>query len=166
MSARAPLHALRLMPLIAAQVAKHGLRKGLANATAKANPTLMVIEAATSVAGAIASYLQYRTAIACRDGLKKLLPLEDKRLRDEREKLRQQLDRVRADMDQRQKIQERLGQLVNACVNAVRLIWEELEMLRYEDLPDLDIIEQLTEQLDGAWHQFQAALAYYQEMSN
>lgn len=166
MSVHVPRHALRLMPQIAAQVAKHGLRNGLANVAAKANPTLMMIEAATSVAGAIDSYLQYRTAVADRDGLKKLLPLEEKRLRDERENLRQQLARVQADMDQRQRIQECLRQLVNACVNAVRLTWEELERLRHEDLPDLGAIDELTKKLEEAWHHFQAALAYSQEMSN
>ncbi|WP_442596630.1 hypothetical protein ACSBPU_06750 [Parapusillimonas sp. JC17] len=163
---QAPKHAIRFASQLAIQIAKHGVRKGAANAAAKANPVLMVLEAAASVADAVDSFFQYKAAVVHRDNLKKLIPLETERLRTERETLRLEIQRVREELQQHRQTQVRLNRLVRACASNLRLAWDELENLRQADLPELDIIDKQSEQLEEAWHSFQRALAYYNESAN
>lgn len=166
MTAPAPKHALRFMAGIAQEAQKLGLRKGLGAAAAKSNPVVMVLEAASAIVGVVDSFLQYRTAAAHRDGLRDMIPSEAGRLAAERAQLALQIERVRADMDQREQVRDRLVQLVKACVGAVRMAWDELSRLRDDDLPDLNRIDAMTADLDDAWRQFQTALEHHHQTSH
>lgn len=87
MTIRVPRQALSLMTNTAVMASKYGLRKGMAKAAAKANPALLLLEAAVSVADAVNSYVKLKEARAHRDGLERLIPHEKKRLELERKKL-------------------------------------------------------------------------------
>lgn len=163
---QAPKHAIRFASQLAIQIAKHGVRKGAANAAAKANPVLMVLEAAASVADAVDSFLQYKASVVHRDNLKKLIPLEKERLNAERESLRLEIERIREELEVHKQMHVRLNRLVRACASNLRLAWDELENLRQADLPELDVIDQQSEQLEEAWRSFQRALAFHNESIN
>lgn len=160
---RTPHHALRFGSLLATEMLQHGLRQGAASAARKASPVLMVLEAAACVADAIDAYLQYRSTTVHRDHLEKLIPLEQQRLRAHRKQLATEIERTQIEMDARQPKQERLGALLKVCAQGLTLTWEGLQELREADLPDLDIIDQHTEQLEDAWRDFKRAMAYYQD---
>jgi len=166
MTTPTPKHALRFMAGIAQEAQKLGLRKGIGAAAAKANPIIVMLEAASAVTGVVDSILQYRTAAAHRDGLRDLLPVEAGRLEAERAQLKLQIERAQADMAQRQQVRDRLAQLIKACVGAVRVTWDELARLRDDDLPDLDRIDAMTAELDDAWRQFQTALEYHHQTTH
>lgn len=166
MSVRVPRHALTFMATAGRLAMKHGLKKGLGKAAAKTNPALMVLEAAVSVADAINSYLKLREAREHRDGLRRLLPHEAQRLRLERDSLQSALDLARAEIDQRQKVQERLGALVLACSLALSTAWEELHAIRASDLPDIEAFDRKVEEMDDAWQQLRRALANYSDSAD
>ncbi len=166
MARAVPKQTFKLLASISEQVASFGVRKGIASATAKANPALLVLEAAEAVLNAVESFYRYRTATVHRDGLSQLLPQEEQRLNAEREKLRLQVASAKAEMEQLQKIQHLLGQLVAACAEAVRGAWKGIDLMRQEDLPDFDGIDERAEHLDEAWGQLQSALTQYQRNVN
>lgn len=160
-----PRHALSFMANSAKLAARYGLREGVARAAAKANPVLLVLEAAVSVAYAVDSYLTLRTAREHRDGLRRLIPQEAERLRLEREHLEEALDLARAEIDQRDKIQQRLGALALSCCEVCRLSWAELHTIRTSDLPDLNAFDTAFDALEVAWAQLQRALANFNAVS-
>ena len=160
MTTRVPRHALIFMASSARLAAKHGL-KGLTRAPAKANPTLLVIEAVGSVVDAVDSYLQLRAARERRDGLHKLIPYEEEWLRLERQQLRKQLDLI----EQRKDIQRRIGELALVCSRVCRTTWDELEAIRSSELPDLEAFDRQLQSLEGAWTEFHHALQNYHETS-
>ncbi|MCB9610828.1 MAG: hypothetical protein H6722_00010 [Sandaracinus sp.] len=166
MSVRVPRHALTFMRTAAKLATKHGLKKGLAEAAAKANPALMVLEAAVSVADAVNSYLKLREAREHRDGLRRLLPHEADRLQLERDKLENELELAKAQIDQRARVQGRLGALVLACSSAYSAAWKELQAIRSSDLPDIEAFDRKLEGLDESWEQLRRALANYAESTD
>lgn len=161
--ARVPRHALTFMASSAKLAARHGLKKGMAKAAAKANPALMVLEAAVSVAEAVNSYLKLRQAREHRDGLRRILPHEEERLRLEREKLDAELKLAKTEIDQRKDIQRRLGELTLACASACQVMWTELHAIRSADLPDLEAFEKKLDDLEASWDQLRRALANYND---
>lgn len=163
MAQHIPKHALTFMASAARLATQHGLKAGVTKAAGKVNPTLMVIEAAVSVLEAINSYLKLRKARAHRDGLRQVLNHEEERLRLERDKLSDQLDLAKSEIDQRQRIQRRLGELVFACAQACRSIWSELYAIRSADIPDIEAFETEVAKLEDAWGQLQRALSYYNQ---
>ncbi len=163
---RTPHHALRFGSLLATEMLKHGVRQGAASAARKVSPVLMVLEAAACVADAIDSYLQYRSATVHRDQLEKLIPLEEQRLRAIRKQLATEIERTRLSIDTQQHKQQRLGTLLKVCAEGLTLTWEALQNLREADLPELDLIDQHTEQLEDAWRDFKRAMAYYQDSTH
>ena len=160
-----PRHALTLMANSAKLAAKHGLKKGLSKAAAKANPTLMIIEAAEAVIKAANSYLQLRKAKEHRDGLRRLIPHEEERLRIERQQLAEQLDLAKTEITQKKDIQRRLGELVLACGKTCRTIWTELHAIRNSDLPDLEEFDAHLCTLENAWSDLQHALQNYNDIT-
>jgi len=163
---RTPHYALRFGRLLATEMLEHGFRQGASRAAAKVSPVLMVLEAAASVADAIDSYLQYCSTKVHRDALKELIPLEEVQLRAVREQLGHEIERIRCDMGTQQHKQLRLGALFKLCAHGLRMTWEELENLRRADLPELDLIDRQTGQLEDAWHDFKRATAHYQELTS
>jgi hypothetical protein len=161
--ARVPRHALTFLASSAKLAARHGLKKGMVKAASKANPALMVLEAAVSVAEAVNSYLKLRQAREYRDGLRRILPHEEERLRLERKKLAEELDLAKSAIDQRRDIQRRLGELTLACATACQTIWAELHAIRSADLPDLDAFDQKLGELEASWNQLRHALANYHD---
>lgn len=166
MTIQPPQHALTFMVSTTTLAMKHGLKRGIAKAAAKASPPLLVIEAATSVAGAVNSYLKLRQAREHRDGLRRILPYEEERLRLEREKLCKELEEAKTAIDQRREIQKRLGALTLACASAYRMTWDELQKIRTAELPDIEAFDSTLEKLEDEWRQFQHALANYSDSSN
>ncbi|SAK99986.1 hypothetical protein AWB78_05865 [Caballeronia calidae] len=158
-----PRHALTFMATAGRMATRYGLKKGLSRAAAKANPVLMVIEAAASVAEAVQSYLTLREAQAHRDGLRELIPHEAERLRLEREALKTQIDNARAELDSRIEVQKRIGELVLTCSAAVSTAWSELNAIRSADLPDIEAFDRKLDELDAANQQFRHAIAIYQD---
>lgn len=165
MATHVPRHALTFMASSAQLAAKHGLKKGLTRAAAKTNPALLVIEATVSVAEAVNSYLKLRSAREHRDGLRKIIPHEEKRLRLERQKLRVQLDLANEEIAQRKEIQRTLGELVLVCSQVLRTIWDELHAIRSSYLPDLEAFDSQLELLEKAWRDLGHALENYHETS-
>ena len=166
MTIRPPQYALTFMASTTKLAVKHGLKRGIAKAAAKANPPLLVLEAVGSVAEAVNSYLKLRQAREHRDGLRQILPHEEERLRLEREKLCKELEIAKTAIEQRQKIQERLGALTLICASVYRRTWDELHALRTAELPDIEAFDSTLEKLEDEWHQFQHALANYSDSSN
>ncbi len=165
MATHVPRHALTFMASSARLAAKHGLKTGLTRAAAKANPALLAIEAAVSVADAVSSYLNLRAAREHRDGLQKFIPYEEKRLRLERQQLGEQLDLAKEAIKQRKDIQKRLGELVLACSCVYRTTLDELEAIRSSELPDLEAFDRQLQSLEGAWTDFRHGLKNYNETS-
>ena len=161
MTTRIPRHALTFMASSAKLAAKHGFKKGLTGAAAKANPTLLAFEAAVSVADAVSSYLNLRAAREHRDGLQKFIPHEEERLRLEL----QQLDSAKESIKQEQDIQRRIGELALACSRVCRTAWDELEAIRSSELPDLEAFDSQLQSLEGAWAELHRALQNYHETS-
>ena len=161
MSVRVPPEAIRFMATTGRLAMKSGLKAGLRKAAAKENPVVMLLEAASSVAAAISSYLELRDARTRRDGLIQLIPHEAERLRVERQTLEHNLELARAEMNQRQRLQERIGALVLTCSVAYRTTWEELSVIRASELPDVEAYERHVEELDAAWQQLRHALANF-----
>ena len=166
MTIQPPQHALTFMASTTTLAVKHGLKRGMAKAAAKASPPLLVLEAVGSVAGAVNSYLKLRQAREYRDGLRQILPYEEERLRLEREKLCEELEEAKTKIDQRQEIQKRLGALTLACASVYRTAWDELHALRTAELPDIEAFDSTLEKLEDEWRQFQHALANYSNSSN
>ena len=160
-----PRDSLTFMASTATLAIRHGLKKGITKAVAKANPTLMVVEAASSVFKAVDSWLQFRKAREHRDGLRRIIPEEEERLRLEREKLSEELDLAKAEIDANDEIRKRLGRLTLACASAYRAVWDELHAIRTSELPDVDAFERRIDKLDESWRQFKAALDYYNDSS-
>ena len=165
MATRVPRHALIFMESSARLAAKHGLKKGLMRASAKANPALLAIEAVVSVADAVSSYLNLRAAREHRDGLRKIIPHEEERLRLERQQLGEQLDLAKEAIEQRKDIQERLGKLTLACAQTLNTIWIELHAIRSSDLPNLEAFDSQLQSLESAWDDLSHVLENYHETS-
>lgn len=140
---------------------RYGLKRGIRKAAAEANPALMVLEAAVSVAEAVNSYLKLREAREHRDGLLRILPHEEERLRLEREKLEAKLELAKVEIRQHQDIQKRLGELTLVCASACQIMWAELHVIRSADLPDVEAFDRKLDDLEDGWNQFQRALANY-----
>jgi hypothetical protein len=165
MAVRPPRHALTFMASSAKLAMRHGLKKGMTKAVAKANPALLVIEAAVSVAEAVHSYLKLRKAREHRDGLIRILPHEEERLRLERQKLADELEMAKKEIEQHGQIQQRLGELTLACASTCRTTWAEIHAIRTFELPDIDAFERKIEKLEDAWEQLKHALANYNDTS-
>jgi hypothetical protein len=165
MSARIPRHALTFMGNSARLAVKHGLKKGLTRAASKANPALLVIEAVVSVAEAVDSFLKLSRAKEHRDGLLRIIPHEEERLRLERCQLSEQLELAKEDIAQKMDTQRMLGKLVLVCANTCRLAWVELHAIRSSDLPDIEAFDRQLEMLDSAWSDLRHALGNYNESS-
>ena len=165
MATRVPRHALTFMASSARLAAKHGLKKGLTRASAKANPTLLAIEAAVSVADAVSSYLNLRVAREHRDGLRRVIPHEEKRLQLQRQQLGEQLDLVKEAIEQEKDIQSRIGELALVCGQTLNTIWTELHAIRSSDLPNLEAFDSQLQSLDSAWTNLRHALENYHETS-
>ncbi len=163
MATRVPRHALVFMASSAKLAAKHGLKKGLTRVPA--NPTLLAIEAVVSVADAVSSYLNLRAAREHRDGLQKVIPYEEERLRLERKQLREQLNLAKEAIKQRKDIQRRIGELALACSRVCRTTWDELEAIRSSELPDLEAFDSQLQSLENAWTDFCHVLKNYSETS-
>jgi len=144
---------------------RHGLKKGLTKAAAKANPPLLVIEAAVSVAEAVNSYLKLRAAREHRYNLRRLIPHEEERLQLEHKQLAEQLDLAKEEIIQKKEIQRRLGELVLVCGRACRTTWTELHAIRLSDLPDLEAFDSQLRSLENAWTDLRRALENYNETS-
>ena len=160
-----PRQALTLMGSSAKLAVKHGLKKGMTRAAAKANPALLVIEAAVSVGEAVDSFLKLKQAKEHRDGLRKVIPHEEERLRLEREQLAVQLEVATEEVNQKKDMQSRLGELVLVCAKTCSLEWTELHAIRSSDLPDLEAFDKHLEMLDTAWSDLRHALNNYNESS-
>ena len=144
---------------------KHGLKKGLTRAASKADPALLVIEAVVSVTKAVDSFLKLSQAKEHRDGLRKLIPQEEERLRLEREELSERIDLAREEIAQKKDMQRRLGELVLVCGNICRLALAELHAIRSSDLPDIEAFDRQREMLESAWSELRQALGNYNESS-
>ena len=158
-----PRHALTLLANSAKLATRHGFTKGLGKAASKANPALLVIEAAVSVADAVNSYLKLREAKAHRTGLRELIPHEEDRLRLERHKLIEQLGLAKEEIAQKKDLQRRLGELALACGKAWRTVWTELHAIRTSDLPDLEAFDRQQQVLEDTWADLRHALGNYNE---
>ena len=144
---------------------RHGLKRGVTKAAAKANPILMVLEAASSVLEAVDSCLQFCKAREHRDGLRGIIPEEQEKLRLEREKLSEELDLAKTELNASDEIRKRLGRLTLSCASAYGAVWDELHAIRTAELPDIDGFERRLDNLDESWRQFKAALEYYNDSS-
>lgn len=157
-----PRQALRFVGQAAVLASKHGLKRGLGKAAAKANPTTMAFEAAYSVLDAVGSYLKLREARVVRDGLRKEMESLDERLRLEREALSESLRMAEERSTQAQEEREILAQIAVDCNTVVSDTLHALNEASSEDLPDLDAIDEIALQLTRSYRQLQAALALYQ----
>lgn len=166
MARHIPRHALTFMAHTARHASKHGLKNAAGKAAAKANPALLIIEAAVSVADAVNSFYKLKNAKARRDGLKDYIPLESLRLKVERHKLVQQIRLAQEEIQQKVDIQQRVGELALVCGRVVKAAWDELHGIRSADIPDLQEFDVRLEQLEDAWSDFQRALYNFYEMSN
>ncbi|MBC7190768.1 hypothetical protein [Marinobacter sp.] len=163
MATRVPKQALSLLANTVVMASKYGLKQGIGKAAAKANPALMLLEAAVSVADAVNSYLKLKEAKARRNGLSQLIPHEEKRLDLERKQLAEQIELAKKDLAQTSRLQERLGKLVLACSSAYRTAWDELHALRSSDLPDIEAFDAQLIELEDVWGELQHALQIYNE---
>jgi aspartyl-tRNA synthetase len=165
MTQQVPRYALTFMAKSGQLAVKHGLKKGLSKAASKANPALLVIEAAASVAEAVNSFYKLSRAKEHRNGLEKLIPLEEDRLSAERDQLSEQLEMAKEEINLQKDVQRRLGELVLMCANACKTSWSELEAIRSSDLPDLEAFDEQFEKIESAWMDLRHALENYNNAS-
>ncbi len=144
---------------------RHGLRVGSARAASRVSPALLVIEAAASMARAVDSYLQLCTARAHRDGLERLIPLEERRLERERQQLAETLDLARRELETQRAVRQRIGELVLICAQAYRACLDELQAIRAADLPDLEAFDRSLEQLEEAQADLRRAFEQFNAIS-
>lgn len=166
MTTRVPRQALSLLVNTALMARKFGLKAGAAQAAAKANPALLVLEAAVSVADAVGSYLRLKEARAHLDGLARLIPHEKTRLELECKKLAEQIALAKAELSDKSRIQERLGKVVLACAVVYRTAWNELHVIRSADIPDVEAFDKQFIELEDVWSELQHALQNYNETSS
>ncbi|MOA00327.1 hypothetical protein D3C78_1196850 [compost metagenome] len=161
MATQVPRHAFYFTKTFVFAASRHGIAGGLKRATAGANPLLMSIEAASAVLGAVDSYLKLRQARAHRDGLKVLIPKEEKRLELEREALAQDIDLARREMQQAAAVRKTVGRMMLTCVQLTRHCLDELTLIRSSDLPDLQAFEGTLERLMEADQSLRRSLEYF-----
>lgn len=159
MAGRVPTKALTFTAEAAKLAARHGIKRGIDKAVAKANPALLAIEAAVSVANAVSAYLDFRASREHRDALLRILPHEATRLALEREQIQTAIGLARAELDQQAQVQERIGALALSCATACGTIWAELLAIRSAALPDIAEFERRCEALEDAWSKMQRAVA-------
>lgn len=160
-----PRHALSLLANTANLARKYGLKKGMSKAAARVNPALLLLEAAVSVAGAVDSYVKLKEQRAHRDGLTRFIPYEEKRLKIEREKLKEQIALAKRELDNKIKVQQALGELVLVCSAVYRAAWNELHKIRNSDLPDIEAFDEQLIVLEDVWSDLHLALQNYNETS-
>lgn len=161
MTTRLPRQALLFTRTFAQEAARYGLRKGAARASAAANPALLVIEAAGAVLGAVDAYLQLRTARERRDGLARLIPLEEERLGLERDRLRETVEVARRELAQHRQVRQRIGELAVQCARVYGGCWDELQAIRRADLPDIEAFDTTLERLEQAQAGLRRGLALF-----
>ena len=144
---------------------KYGFKKGLAKATAKINPATMVAEAAISVVEAVNSFVVLKQAQAHRDGLRNLIAIEHERLRVEREQLKLELDVLKKELLQNQDVRERLGRLAQQCAHLCFNAFDELQVLRAADIPDVKLFEEQQIRLEDAWQGLRRALCLFYDLT-
>ena len=163
MTTRLPRQALLFTKSFIEHAAKHGLRKGAAKAVARANPALLVIDAAGSVLDAVDSYLQLRKAQERLDGLRRLVPLEEETLALERDGLRAALDLAVRELAQHRQVRRCIGELVLQCGRASNHCWRELQAIRRSELPDIEAFDRTLVQLEQAQSDIKRTLALFNE---
>lgn len=166
MSPQIPRHAFYFTKTFISAASRHGIKEGLKKASAGANPVLMSIEAASAVLGAIDSYLKLRQARAHRDGLKALIPQEEKRLELERAALAQDIDLARKEMEQAAKVRQVVGRMTLQCVQLTRHCLDELSLIRSSDLPDARSFDSAFERLMEADQGLRRSVEYFNTSVN
>ncbi|MDF3932197.1 hypothetical protein [Pseudomonas citronellolis] len=161
MAPQIPRHAFYFTKTFISTASRHGVANGLKKAAAGANPLLMSIEAASAVLGAVDSYLKLRQARAHRDGLKTLIPKEEKRLELEREALAQDIDLARREMQHTAIARQAVGRMMLSCVQLTRHCLDELALIRSSELPDLQAFEETLERLMEADQGLRRSMEYF-----
>lgn len=166
MSTQIPRHAFYFTKTFISAASRHGISEGLKKASAGANPVLMSIEAASAVLGVIDSYLKLRQARVHRDGLKALIPKEEKRLELEREALAQDINLARKEMAQAATVRQVVGRMTLRCVQLTRHCLDELSLIRSSDLPDARSFDSAFERLMEADQGLRRSVEYFNTSVN
>lgn len=156
-----PRHAFYFTKTFISAASRHGIAGGLKKAAAGANPVLMSIEAASAVLGAIDSYLSLRQARVHRDGLKALIPKEEKRLELERKALAQDIELARREMTQAAAVRQVVGRMTLRCAQLTRHCLDELALLRNDELPDAQSFDMALERLMEADQGLRRSVEYF-----
>lgn len=153
-----PTCALRFVGTAAELAARHGLKRGLAQAAAKTNPWLLAADATVQVCFAIQSYSTLKERYAERDMLSRVIPAEAERLAAERERLAGEIEILDRETEVSEAVRQRLRALVALCADQVAAIWDDLLTIRGADLPNTEEFEARVDDLTDAWANLTRAL--------
>ena len=159
---RIPYRALRVVGQSGRAVATHGVKKGIGKLAAKAAPPLLILEAVTSVLGAVNSFIDLAAVRKHRDSLQQSNPLLGQRLETERKVLSEQVVLAKQRLEQQERVQQVLAELVRGSQETFRAAISLYDALLDQDLPDLGSIDEAREQLEDAWGQVLRAIEVYQ----
>lgn len=159
---RIPYRAISFMAESGKQAAKLGVRKGLSKTAAKVSGPLIVLEAIGSVIDCISSFIELSRAREVRKGLQKENPLLIKKLATERDQLRDNLDVAKKKLTTSSKKRETIAKLVKECQSLFSMSMEAFHAVRTADLPDLDRLAEIEDQVIDRWNAFKHTLELYQ----
>lgn len=162
-STRIPYRSVRFMAQSGKMAAKMGVRKGVREAAKKANPALMVIDAAISVVDCVKSFIELSKAREIRDNLRRENKLLIDKLEAQREELESNIEVAREKVEAYADRQEVIAELVRECQQIFSQSMEAFTQIRGESLPDLHQLEKQEKQLLNDWKALKDALKLYQE---
>lgn len=163
------MHVLTFAPQTLAWARTQGFSP-IARSGAGSSPVVAALDAVGAIARCATAYLDLHAARAHRDGLKRILPLEEQRLAQQREQLKHLVALAAREIDIEAKVIQRLGEMVTVSAHVCRDLFSGLAELRDVDLPDLHAIDELQAEIDHAQHNLGRALknlnTIHQETSN
>ena len=160
---RIPYRALSFMAESGKHAMKLGVRKGVSKAATKASGPLIVLEAIGSVIDCISSFIELARAREIRDGLRQENPLLIEKLATQRDQLRDDLDLAMEQLNKRSEQRETIARLVKECQRLFSESMNAFYEVRTADLPDLDRLAKLEDQITDRWEAVKYTLQLYQQ---
>ena len=161
---RIPKQSLRFIGQATVLASKHGLRKGLTKAAAKANPVLIVLDAAISVAKLYYFIYQDAKMLKQKETLRKELKQLLKQLQAERDKLQTDIDAQLDNIKLRQEQKEIIRSSIDIIRQEIPKAMQHLGQLKQEHPEDLTSIETHEKELYRNIQRFSEAFAIYQSL--
>jgi len=160
---RIPYRSISFMAQSGKHAMKLGVRKGVSKAATKVSPPLIVIDAVISVVDCISSFIELAKARTVRDGLRREVGMLTEKLAVQRDKLRDDLDVAKRQLDKRAEQKEIIAELVKECQLLFSESMKAFHILRTADLPNLGELNELEDEVIERWRALKHTLELYQQ---